>query len=346
MNSYTNLEKRLNNQFLGNNELSRYLHKRNFGKKTGKDIKKIFITGLARSGTTALLNQIFEMDAVASIQYKHMPFVLSPRLSSIASKYMISSTAENKKERLHGDNIFISHNSPECLDEPFWIKENNKYFQEPLTSQINLNKSSIEAYEYFLDKHAIIQGKKYIVVKNNNNHIRILQIASHIRNSIFIVLFRDPVYQSLSLLNTHKRISDFQKKDKYIIEYMNLIGHREFGLNQIYFKYDEQSLKKLKKSSVEGNLSFEYWLQSWINTYSWLSKINLKKNKNIFFLSYEELCSKNNSIINKLFNSINLDLPKENSLINKNSQSNNLKKTKLIKEANLIYEKLKEKSFK
>lgn len=346
MNKYSDLEKLLNNQFLGDTELSRYLFKRNFGKTSNKKVKKIFITGLARSGTTALLNQIFAMDEIASIQYKHMPFVLSPRLSKIISKYIISSTQELKKERLHGDNIYISHNSPECLDEPFWIKENNKYFKEPLNSKTILTKDSIDAYGYFLDKHALMQGKKYIVIKNNNNHIRILKLANHLRNSIFIVLFRNPINQSLSLLNTHKRISGFQKKDKYIIEYMNLVGHREFGINQIYFKYDEFSLEKLQNSCPEGNSSINYWIQSWINTYGWLSNINVKENKNIFFVSYEDLCLKNNSILNKIFNLIDLDYSKQNLLINKNSKNDKFQENRLIKQANQIYEKLKENSLK
>ena len=68
MNTYNDLEKLLNNQFLGDTELSRYLFKRNFGKTSNEKVKNI--TGLARSGTTALLNQIFTMD-IASIQYKH-----------------------------------------------------------------------------------------------------------------------------------------------------------------------------------------------------------------------------------------------------------------------------------
>ena len=346
MNSYSNLEKLLNNQFLGNTELSRFLYQRNFNKKTKEKIKKIFITGLARSGTTALLNQIFQIKSIASIQYKHMPFILSPRLSNLVSKYFLSTKAEMKSERLHGDKIFISQNSPECLDEPFWIKDNSKYFEEPLCSKFILKKDSIQAYGNLLDKHAEIQNKKIIVIKNNNNHIRILQLSNYFNDSIFIVLFRDPICQALSLLNTHKRLSELQSKDSYILEYMNLIGHREFGLNQTYFKYDNKSLEKLNESDPNGNLSFNYWLQSWINTYSWLSNINLEIHKNIFFISYEDLCEKNNMTLNKIFNLIDLNFSEENLLINKNTQDNKIIENSLIKEANIVYKKLKDKSFK
>ena len=36
----------------------------------------------------------------------------------------------------------------------------------------------------------------------------------------------------------HKRFSDLQTSDSYILDYMNLIGHREFGLGAKSFIYN------------------------------------------------------------------------------------------------------------
>ena len=346
MNSYTRLEKLLNYQFLGDTELSNLFFNRNFRKIKKNNIKKIFITGLARSGTTALLNQLFTNDSIASIQYKHMPFVLSPRLSNLISKYFISSKGEYKRERLHGDNIFISHNSPECLDEPFWIKDNKNYFSKPLNPNYKISKETLEAYGNFLNKHALFQSKKNIVIKNNNNHIRLLTLSDYFKESIFIVLFRNPINQAASLLKTHKRLCDLQKKDSYILDYMNIIGHREFGLNQTYFEYDNYSFSKLKSSSVEGNNCINYWIQAWINAYSWLTEVCAKKRENIYFVAYEDLCSKENIILKKIFNSIEIDIDTENLLINKNSDLKKYEDNHLLQEANQIYANLRERSIK
>ena len=43
MNTYNDLEKLLNNQFLGDTELSRYLFKRNFGKTSNEKVKKYLL---------------------------------------------------------------------------------------------------------------------------------------------------------------------------------------------------------------------------------------------------------------------------------------------------------------
>ena len=42
----------------------------------------IFVSGLARSGTTILLNALYESMEFASLSYKDMPFVLAPNLWS------------------------------------------------------------------------------------------------------------------------------------------------------------------------------------------------------------------------------------------------------------------------
>ena len=42
----------------------------------------VFVAGLARSGTTILLNAIYKSNEFASLSYKDMPFVLAPNLWS------------------------------------------------------------------------------------------------------------------------------------------------------------------------------------------------------------------------------------------------------------------------
>ena len=124
MASYHNSERILHRQFVGDSVLSQYLFNRLVKKSLYSDdhnLKShIFITGLARSGSTALLNKIYSTGELASITYKDMPFVLSPSLSKYYSHF--SKKNDNLMERLHKDGIEINNNSPECLDEPFWLK--------------------------------------------------------------------------------------------------------------------------------------------------------------------------------------------------------------------------------
>ena len=77
----------------------------------------VFITGLARSGTTILLNSLYKSNSFASLTYLDMPFVLAPNLwSKISSKKIFIDV----KERAHEDGIKLSIESPEAFEEVFW----------------------------------------------------------------------------------------------------------------------------------------------------------------------------------------------------------------------------------
>ena len=123
-NKYSLFSKIIHRQFLSKNELTNFFIERINEKSSKLDIdlsNNIFITGLARSGTTALLQAFDSTEIFASLRYKYMPFILSPRLAKIYTSYFNSKDI-NESERIHGDGLKISPNAAECLDEPFWIK--------------------------------------------------------------------------------------------------------------------------------------------------------------------------------------------------------------------------------
>ena len=340
--NYSSLEQHLHNQFLGNTEISNFLYERIKKYNKPKDkIQKIFICGLARAGTTALLNQLYLSNQFASLKYAHMPFILNPRLSNLYSKLINNKNIESI-ERLHKDGIKISIDSPECLDEPFWIKENPLYFSQPLSVKRKYKNTILSAYDNFLSRHAIFQKKKKIVIKNNNNLLRLPQLCEYFKEDLFIVLYRDPTSHALSLEKTHKRICEAQKKDPFILDYMNFIGHREFGLNQKPFYYEIKNDQK--KSIIDNNETINYWFQAWINSHTWLLEyIKAKKPKNLLLTSYEELCKPNSGKLENIFKLTGFDKDCRFILKNKNKNKKkfNIQVDKdLYDLSNLIYSKL------
>jgi len=338
--NYSSLDQHLHNQFLGNTEISNFLYERiKRYKKPKNKIQKIFICGLARAGTTSLLNQLYLSNQFASLKYAHMPFILNPRLSNLYSKLINNKNLESI-ERLHKDGIKISIESPECLDEPFWIKENPLYFSQPISVNRKYKNKTLSAYDNFLSRHAIFQKKNKILIKNNNNLLRLPQLCKYFKDDLFIVLYRDPSSHALSLEKTHQRICEAQKKDPFILEYMNLIGHREFGLNQQPFYYeitDDQ-----KKSIIDTNEKLNYWFQSWINSYGWLLEyLKLKKPKNLLLTSYEELCQPNNIKLEKIFKLTGVNKDCRFILKNKNKNKFNIKVDKDLNDiSKLVYSNL------
>ncbi|ABM71014.1 sulfotransferase [Prochlorococcus marinus] len=232
--------------------------------KTGNHI---FITGLARAGTTILLNAIYKSNLFASLTYSDMPFVLAPNLWS---KISFNKRHSEFKERAHGDGIKVSTESPEAFEEVFW-----KTFAK-------------EEYEELEDKFRVCVGnivhkykKKRYLSKNNQNIKRVKLINSIFSKSKILIPFRDPIQHGYSLLTQHKRFIEESKKDKFISKYMKWIGHTEFGPNYAPI-YNENI-------NFDIDLDINHWIEQWYLTYHNAYKF-LKNNQNVHFISYEKLC--------------------------------------------------------
>lgn len=219
----------------------------------------IFITGLPRSGTTSLLNFIYSSDDYASLTYKNMPFILSPNFSKLFNKKGIS-----KKERLHGDGITFDINSPEALDEIFF-GNNDDFVKNELL--------------YYLKLICISYNKDKYLSKNNLNYKRVDLISEILPKSKFLILIRDPLQHSYSLLRQHIHFCKLQKENDFIRRYMNYLGHNEFGLDHKPWN-NPINFNKLN--------DLNYWIEQWNLFYQNILN-KYQDYNNCHFVIYEEL---------------------------------------------------------
>ena len=231
------------------------------------DDNHVFVSSLARSGTTILLNALYESDEFASLSYQDMPFILAPNLWS---KLSFNKKDIDLVERAHGDGIKVSTKSPEAFEEVFWMTfaEDDKYTKEKF-------KKYVQLINYRYDK------KRYLS-KNNQNIRRIELISKIFPHSKILVSFRNPIQHSYSLLSQHKRFITDSKKDNFISNYMKWIGHTEFGPN--YIPIYKKNLR------FRDDLSLNHWLEQWYLNYKHCFD-NLKSNHNVYFICYERLCN-------------------------------------------------------
>jgi hypothetical protein len=80
--------------------------------------RPVFITGLARSGTTLLLSLLAKVPGVATHRYRDFPFLWTPMVWNWLQAW--AATAEAPVERPHRDRIQITKESPEAFEEPLW----------------------------------------------------------------------------------------------------------------------------------------------------------------------------------------------------------------------------------
>ena len=164
----------------------------------------VFVTGLARAGTTLLMRELFRTGTFASLTYVDMPFVLAPNFWQ-----SLSSGARRKmalKERAHGDGIEVDIDSPEALDEPYWrLLSGVKYITPEGLLPHRPGPDAIAGYSDLIRLVLRKNAKTRYLSKNNNMILRLGGLADAWQNAIFLVPLRQPLQHAESMLNQHRR---------------------------------------------------------------------------------------------------------------------------------------------
>ena len=269
MNNYSWLEQKLHKIALSSQfmrEVTFDFESTHFSSSSGTE-NHIFITGLARAGTTILLNALYESNIFASISYADMPFVLAPNLWS---KISFKKKDLALKERAHGDGIKVSTDSPEAFEEVFW-----KTFADHDCEELE------EKFRLHVGNIVCKYKKERYLSKNNQNIKRVELITSIFSKSKVLIIFREPIQHAYSLLTQHKKFIEDSKNDKFISKYMQWIGHTEFGPHYTPIKN--------KNLNFRNYLEINHWIEQWYLTYNDALQ-SLKNNDNVYFISYEKLC--------------------------------------------------------
>jgi len=262
----------------------------------------VFISGLARSGTTILMQYLYETGQFRSLTYRDMPFVLMPGTwKKIANR---TASVENK-ERAHLDHIMIGIDSPEAFEEVFWRVFCGK--QYILKDRLQLHRVGDKVSEKFRDyvnnillSRDSAEQTRYLS-KNNNNVLRFDYLQKIFPGSYVIVPFRDPLQHAISLLNQQVHFSKIQQEDSFSLDYMNWLGHFEFGLNQkSFFLNDEQTFREM---GAYPKTDINFWLLNWKNYYQYVRDHHTP---NTIFFNYDKFCQSPAAELSGLFRKINV----------------------------------------
>ncbi|MCP5381646.1 MAG: sulfotransferase [Kordiimonadaceae bacterium] len=298
-------------------------------------LQHIFIAGLARSGTTILMRQLYDTVRYRSLTYQDMPFVLAP---NIWQKFSSSShKSYEQSERMHGDGIKISPDSPEALEEVFWrIFTGSEYIKKDRLIPYHVSQEIIAKFRQYVSL-IILSGKtdaKFYLSKNNNNILRLPAIRKAFPSALILVPFRNPLTHANSLFYQHKLFIKLQNQNQFTRKYMDWLGHFEFGSGHKIFDFGNQSSKN---QNIDD---FNYWLDLWINTYD---GIRNTASKDVHFICYEDLC-KNKDVWKNISHLAGIEkTPVHNFILREKEIVEDIDKNKLDK-AFILYESLRNKT--
>lgn len=258
----------------------------------------VIVSGLARSGTSALTTLLHESGTFHSLSYANMPFLLSPN----SWKKIYDPAGSNLKERAHGDKVLFGYTTIEALEEFFFKAHlHDSFIQEKTLREHELDEKT---YTNYLLYQQLLKGKGQTtyLAKNNNFILRYRSLRALNKDFKVIFIFRNPIEHAYSLFKQHKRFSALHKEDLFSLEYMNWLGHHEFGTNLKHFQFETTAIPE------EANPdSMDYWLHTWINYYTMI--LNLEEDPNRMLLQYEDFLHEPRKTIQALSDFIELPIP-------------------------------------
>ena len=240
----------------------------------------VFVTGLARAGTTILLRELYATGQFGSLLYADMPFVLAPNFWANVSRGARKPFAPI--ERAHGDSIAINLDSPEAFDEVFWrVFHGKSYILPDGLLPHRPGRSAIARYRDYIRLVLRRSGMRRYLSKDNNNILRLGALAEAMRDCTFLLVIREPLAHADSLLRQHRR--SVRSTDSFERDYLRWLAHHEFGADHRPFRFAD---------SPDGDpRSLDYWLETWLACYRALEPV-AEAHPNILVVPYGRLCAR------------------------------------------------------
>jgi hypothetical protein len=196
--------------------------------------RPIYIAGLARGGTTILLELLASHPDVATHRYRDYPPIYTPLFWNRAFAQIYDAKAP-AVERAHKDRILVTPDSPEAMEEVLWMR----FFPGRHTidaTQVLDAATSNPRFEQFYRDHIrkillVRKGRRYLA-KGNYNITRLGYLAKLLDDARFLVPVREPVAHVASLAKQHKLFCAQESADPRVLRHMRRVGHFEFGLDR------------------------------------------------------------------------------------------------------------------
>lgn len=278
--------------------------------------KPIYICGLARSGSTILLEIIASLPRIATHQYRDYPLVYCPVIWNFMLHSMGARDGEIK-QRAHRDGIAVGPSSPEAMEEPIWMHY-FPYLHDPTVSNVLDRRTTNRHFEHFYQNHIksllyLRNGSRYLA-KGNYDVSRIAYLAKLMPEAKFIIPVRDPVSHVASLEKQNRLFSELGRSDPRVLSYMQRVGHFEFGLDRRPINFgNAQVTRDILDAWNEGD-EIGGLARYWADIYGYVVRL-LREDADVarrcLIVRYNELCADGESILDGMFHFMELKVTKE-----------------------------------
>jgi hypothetical protein len=256
--------------------------------------KPVFVCGLARAGTTIVLETLARHPQLGSHRYRDDPFVFTPIFwnSFLARLPQQHSTPA---ERAHADGIEVTADSPEAFEEVIWMAF-FLHLHDPHHSAVLDAATDCPPFERFFRDHMrkllwVRQRERYLS-KANYNVTRMEYLLKLFPDARFVVPLRAPAGHIASLMKQHRLFCEGERRHPTALKHMQRIGHFEFGLDRRPINVGDGAMPQILQAFYDGEEVRGQALY-WASLHNYLAdrlEANPALRDAVHVLRFEDLC--------------------------------------------------------
>lgn len=268
--------------------------------------RPIYVTGLARAGSTILLELLAEIKGAVTHKYKDYPPVFTPYFWNW---FLNQVPAEKPQavERTHRDGIMVTPESPEAFEEVLWMAFFPQLHDATISSVLGAHTSNPQFEAFYRDhirKLIAIRGGKHYLSKGNYNVTRLEYLLKIFPNARFVIPVREPSWHIASLMKQHKLLCEGERRNPRALEHMRRVGHFEFGLDRRPINVGDRAAADQVILLWESGNEVEGWARYWSQIYGFVAD-RLDANPQLrdasLIVRFEDMCRATEQTIRSIF---------------------------------------------
>ena len=258
--------------------------------------RPIYITGLARGGTTILLEALAKVPGVATHRYSDFPLVLAPLLWD-RLRVHVPSAQLAPSERAHGDGIMVTPDSPEAMEEVVWMA----FFERPHAAGqghvLDANAAHPKFDRFYRDhirKMLLVREGARYVAKGNYNVTRLDYLLRLFPDARFVVPVRSPENHIASLIKQHALFTRHCGDNPRARRHLQRVGHFEFGPDRGAINTGDDATVQEVEALWAGGEEVRGWALYWRSIYDFVLarlEANPALRSATLLVRFEELCA-------------------------------------------------------
>lgn len=235
--------------------------------------RPIYVSGLARSGSTLLLELLSEHEGTATHRYRDYPPIFTPYLWQRLLERMPQREVK-ADERTHRDGILVTPESPEAFEEVLWMAFFPRV-HDPAESNILDERTDNPPFEAFYRNHLCkllrLRGGSRYLSKGNYNVTRLEYLLKLFPDARFLIPLRGPVWHVASFMRQHALFCEGERRNPRALEHMRRVGHYEFGLDRRPINAGDTARVAEIMALWERGEEVEGWARYWSHVYGYVA---------------------------------------------------------------------------